>query len=290
MINRLLILVFTLLCLGCASKIELIGRTDFNPIYEWTPAVKVFVQPDSDSISTSSNLPIEAKLARIAKLAGNRAGLSFIDDPEQADAFMFVKYRRDTISYVAPALSYTYGSSTVWNYHLTKQIGANSYDWTVTVPSFEKRIIYITVELLLREKFTSSIAESEESIVRMVSYAINELGRKDHNRLTYHLLVACIKSIPGADRDFDSDVPRLNLVLAANWLSGIRAWYISNDGSYVNPPSPFKWNDLIYQINSTRIYDYFDYVAFMYMLPVDTKTCNIKFNRRGKLMETEYKF
>ncbi len=286
----IILLVGVGLLAGCASNlVELRGYTDFNPIYEWNPTMKIFVLPDNDSEVPISYYRIETKLSRILRLAGDKAGINVVEDPEQADGFMFVKYRMDTISYITPASSFTYGNSTLWHNRLTKQLGTVSYDWTVTMPSIESQRKFITVELWLMENPLVAEIDSGETAIHMVSYATSELIDDDHNRLTYDLLVACLKSIPEVQRNFETSFPIIEAVLEMNWLSGVKTRNVDIQGTYIDPPKPFSWDDIIYEINGIRIFDYFDYKAAMISMPKTSKSCRVKINRRGKQIELDYR-
>jgi len=107
------------------------------------------------------------KLVRIANSATNKAGLSFVDSPDKAEAIMFLKYEIDTVSFVAPSRSYTYRNATIWNNYLTNQVGISSYGKTITTPSFAKKEMYITVELWFINKQEILTPDVKESKIRM---------------------------------------------------------------------------------------------------------------------------
>ncbi len=285
-LNLLCILVFS----GCASTIvELRGHTDFNPIYDWSSSMKIFVLPEQGPEIPLNSYRIEAKLTRIIQLSSNKTGLRIVEDPEVADGFMMVKYRLDSLSYITPAFSQSFGNSTLWRNQLTKQLGTVSYDYTVTTPSYEVEKKFIRVELWFIENPLNDKRVTGETETHMVSSASSELN-DDGNRLTYNLLVACLKSIPGVDQKFESKTPVIEAVLEMNWLSGVKTRNVDNAGYTIYGLAPFVWDDIIYEIDGMRIFDYFDYKAAMLSIPENSKSCKIKFNRGGSQSELEYRF
>ncbi len=284
----LLLTAILVFIVGCAPIIEqIIGHTDFNPVFEWDPAMAVYAVPNSNSVTEPNIYKLESKLSRILTLAGNTAGLKFVEDSDLADVQMLVKYQIDTVSVVSPAQHFSSGGSVNYYSPLTKMIFGNSRNYSVTMPSYEYNKTYLTVSLWLTEKKSSFFQSSSNNETRMVSHIKKELGEHDHNRLTYHLLIACIESIPGTSRNFERHIPHLNAILDPNWLGGI---LVGSSGEGIQSgvvASPFKNRDVIFQINGKEVQDYFDYRVIMLELPDNTKTITFSINRRGHKMETD---
>ena len=285
---RILLLTLSMLIIGCAAQ-KRVGVIDFNPIYEWRPTMRVFALPFSDSTLESQTYQIEYKLAKLARLAGNRAGLTFVADPDSAEVLMLVRYQIDTVSYFVPSISYGGSYSTSYYNKLTKNFISYGSGWSVTTPSYAGRACFVTVELWFVEKPLPMETDQRESPTRMVAYATKRLQYYDHNMLTYDLLVDCIKIIPGSYKKFDARVPKLGLYLPNNWLGGIKTYgnELNEKGFWSRPSDSFRKGDIIYEVNDHRVYDYFDYKTVMLSLTRKDKYCKVKFNRQGKLKEVE---
>jgi hypothetical protein len=286
--SRILLLSLSVLIIGCAAQ-KRVGVIDFNPIYEWKPTMRVFALPFSDSTLESQTYRIEYKLAKLARLAGNRADLAFVADPDSAEVLMQVRYQIDTVSYVVPSSSYGGSFSSSYYNKLVKNFVSFGSGWSVTTPSYEERAYYITIQLWIVEKSLSTDSDHQENPTRMVARSSGRLEYYDHNMLTYDLFEDCIKIIPGTDKKFNDRVPKLGLYLPNNWLGGIKTSgnELSEKGYWSSPSGPFREDDIIYEINGQRVYDYFDYKAIMLSLTRKDKSCKVKYNRQGKLKEVE---
>ncbi len=272
-------IILLLVLVGCATTIQPLATVDYNPVNEWDATKNLFVKPFHNEMQDSMKYNIEMRLSKLTSLIGRYIGLNFVETIDSAETIIFIAVNIDTVEYTAPG--FNYGSSSSYSHYFFKAFQTYGHGWSINLPPQKRKRIVCYVSLWINDSpILKPFKYSRDNLI-FISYASRTLGDKDPLVVFWRLLSECVYVIPQIKGYDIKYLPKLGHNLKSNWLGGVKLL----QDYYQRGQLCFEKDDVIFELDGKRIYDFLDYKEALLSYDLNKKDCMVKFNRRGRIIE-----